>query len=829
MEGKNVLRFKSVDDSFPYLPRRVYDMVYSHIVGSHLLADGVISKLDYVIASTHKKQLCDIPLDIDDIHDIVRRLPVLAVAGGYHVSKGPPKGSRLGDICCPTPLTPSHYSRVVDVIQLAASRLDLVVLGLDSLGGFAELVYEAGVAAGKYVPRAESSVDDNSTQYYRADVGYQVFSTPMRGYQNYDLLVELFAGWVNFNIGLVTNVVVHKNKVIDVEVVNSDHFVNPQLHPSIVFVNEGKIEKVPEMKNSFAVSALATVSAEKKIKDVYGRHIRLLQSEYEVLLGAVAEPLTVPQIKLFTILRIMVPYFGKSVIDYCKSVRVLDVCSDPNAMARLMVNLGSVVYVQSMHDHTNSILVKCNSLPPWFNICSPTDDMAYWDSNIQDMQDDHSYDLVIADGYDISTQPNPVDLFWTQMYVALRKLQYGGSLIIKYVVPHTELFSPRSGPPPQRVGDYQLADIVTDVDKRAQIFTRFAHSTVIKPLASTIMNSERYLVLLGYRPAPVEADAVKISSVNIMFDNFEMRLYAVKCSLAKLVKAPDKVVHVGPDILKFLTQRVHPPDSAAIFKEREYYYSINNAVNSKIKTKRLGEAAPSSAAIMAILDSWENIYKNNEPGVYRECVAHGQWDEMRVHFPKKLVSITVDRYHQGLAHWMTWVMTAPLILNHKAYIMELLQGRHIQNEFRVKWNCVGPQDNLSWQVTIYWQGKKPNYSDEFVSRICNADYVSPYMNQKKLAEQAAYAKVVEAYVGAVLVFGDGVTVQVNDLAVATREMITHAFEILTHTPGLTTDVLKSMIEEKMFPYKITDFQLEMALHSGTVYKQCGGKWGLEIN
>jgi hypothetical protein len=814
MENKNAVKFRDVDNSLPYLPRTVYDLVRSHIIGSRLLNDNTISRLDYLIASTHKKQLFDLSLSIDDLHSIVGRLPVLVAAGGYHVAKPPPKLGRLSAACVPTPVTPAHLGRICDALRIAASQLGTPLHGLDDLKEMIDIVFESGVSSNKFVERSDP--ETSNVEYHDDDPSVQTFEGVMGKKTNRGLLEELFSGWIRLRVNLLTSVKMNKDKTVSLEIVKSDDFVNPILIPAGCLV-EGKT--LPELEKRLRADyeVIASRTAQDAYKLAYGRFIRMLQTEYELNFGSHAPNLTVPQIKLFCMLRVMVAVHNKSIRDYCKSVRVLDLCSDPSAMATMLINLGSVVYVQTLKDTEGTSLTRCQTIPPWFTICGPYDDIGYWHSNVTDHSDDHSFDLIIADGYYESGDQfnqNHVNLFWTEVFVALFKLQYGGTLIIKFVSPWNELFANCINAPNSGAYDSHVMDFIQNHPLRCQLFSRFSHSTIIKPLGSTPHNYERYLVLIGYRSLPLDESNIDVTNVAAMFSNFEARYSAVIISLIKAARTTSNKPVVAPtDFRDFLVKQISPKFDQPLYGEREYSSQIMNALMSKLKPKSIMQVSPSSESIKAALLNWNLIYTN--AGVYREKTADNEWDETKVNFPDGLTTISAaGPVRTSLLHWMAWVGRAPNFNNHKAYVLETLQSRNLKNRFSVRPHCHGPQNSLLWQIVVFWDPLpgNPEYNDEFVKRIINRDFTSPFMPQKKHAEQYCYRKVIEEYLGVSFLFAtDLVQGTLTSLTVIEKEIHRYAANVLAARPPLSIDDIKIYVETQLWPNQVTSLQIENVL------------------
>jgi hypothetical protein len=736
MDNRNVLSFKSVNDSLPYIPRGVYNAVDSHVVGRSLLPDMAISKLDYLIASTNRADLCDISFNDLDLRAIAHRLPVLAACGGYYAGKGPPSTGKIGPACVPTPLTPAHLHRVIKVLQRNADRLNVSLDGLDDLHAMIELIFEAGVSSGRFYPREDPDAD--AVVYKHTDRDIQQCSAAMGERSNSQLLESLYAGWINISANLLTNVFYNRDKTVDLEIVRSEFFVNPRVVPvSNMLIGRHVLLEQGEHRLPYAV--ISCLNAQTAYKAIYGYFIRLLQTEYCLNFGKPAPQLTTTQIKLFCTLRVLVAYYGLSISDYAKTVKVLDLCSDPNKMAELLVNLGAVVHVQSMADHELTGLFRSQTIPPWFNMIIPMQ-LKHYQQNILDHSDDHSFDLAIADGY--SDESVDETLFWLEIYVSLYKLKYGGSLIMKTMSPWTDIFGVSLPTPTDLIGDPHVDDFVVDPFKRTQLFSRFSHFCIVKPLGSTPQNRERYLVFLGYRPMPAYCEPVDPANVKAEFDNFEVRHSKVLRKIIKSLKIDTQPLLVPDDLAKFLSVRVSP-SFIPLNTDRPYDGQLTNVIMSRLKTVPLVVNPVDILNLRPVIDQW-----NQKFTLVSSIVAIDR-DGVRVtipiHVPVSMVIHFNANTRSGVVDWMNWGLKAVSILNHKAYVLELLQSRNLANKFKLVTNSNGPQNNPSWRATIYWDVVNADYRDEFVSRVINRDFTSPYLRNKKDAEQTCYRKVIEIY------------------------------------------------------------------------------------
>jgi hypothetical protein len=171
MESRDVIKFRSINESYPTVPRGVYNAVNSHIIGRALLTDMAVSKLDYLIASTHKQNLFDIDVTSGELRDIINRLPVLVACGGHYIAKGPPRDGNISTAIVPTPVTPSHFDRIMAALQTVAAKLGVAINGLSQLSNVIDIVFACGVNSSRYMPRNPNN--EFSVEYHYSDVAHQ--------------------------------------------------------------------------------------------------------------------------------------------------------------------------------------------------------------------------------------------------------------------------------------------------------------------------------------------------------------------------------------------------------------------------------------------------------------------------------------------------------------------------------------------------------------------------------------------------------------------------------------------------------------------------------
>jgi hypothetical protein len=752
MEKRNVVVFKAVDMGLPYIPRSVYDSVDSHLSGARLLSDNQITKLDYIIASTCRRPLCDITLSRPDLCDVLARLPVLAACGGYHFFKGSPKVGGLGPACIPTPLTPAHFGRVVDFLEGVAQQHNVDITDIRRLKDLIDLVHASGINSGRYVP-SEPRDADFYVRFKKIDKDFQICPGPMGSRTNEHLLDIMFTNWIHCDLKLantyaVTNGVAYK-------LMESEY-----LEPTVIYDTKALLRPnviVPFVKDLAPYEVLQAAQFGETASAAIAALVRNLQTLYDLIIPSDRRhQLTVPQVKLLHILHILAYCKGQNVVDYCSGLRTLELCSHPHAMSDMLQKLGARTAIQAQgkigaHD-------ACVTIPQWFQTTPLTRDVLL--ASVLDDSDGHTYQLVVGDGYPVDDKTNSVDLFWVQVYVALQKLAVGGCCVVKYTNTALDLFSHslRSS----LTGGYSSVDIA--LVHRIGLFRYFDRWFIAKPLGSGHFNHERYLCLVGFKtdyPAFLETWG---SNVVKSFDHFEGSYRARVISLVRKAAYSSPFKIPVPNVLgDFLVKRTFVKTIAD-----EPLLQWNNRT-------------PYCQAV----SDWNSRFQ--ACGTITERLT-GEITRIPCKFPLGLTEIHIHELVPALVRWMCWVTTAVDFQNHKAYVLELMQCRSVRNSFSIVYDKTGPDNSSTWRGRLFWNAQSLSYIDDFVCSIQTTEFVSPYLRSKKIAEQYCYRAVVQKTINADLKFLSDERAPMTDSDICNNVVMWADSLIQVNGPQTTTQI-----------------------------------------
>jgi len=456
--------------------------------------------------------------------------------------------------------------------------------------------------------------------------------------------------------------------------------------------------------------------------------------------------MTATKLKLYTILRLLNVYYGKDMLQYCTNLKTLDLCASPGNMSDLMVHLGAKPAVQGYPGCGH--LAVCTTIVPWFVVPKVGSEPLAYAYNITSHTDAHSYDLVLADGYDPKrTVHGQIDLFWTETYVALHKLAFGGTFVIKIANTFTEVFGGSVQLAPIDVGhDLHIARFISCLSGRAryELFSRFAHWSLVKPVGSSLANVERYLVLMGYRPTPT--DLADYGSLRSQFNEVDWEILDARtnaCNLARTSEPTQRYV-MDDTIPNMLARASFAPRAAVpLFADPAVDATIAGSLDPVVGNI---SSAFVPQSLTDVILWWSAVFTKKG---FLQLLGG---DRVDLCVPSTLAHIVVvkNRYVQ-LAEYMVWCAKATSVNNHKAYMLELAQNHGFANRFITTYSSDGPANNLMWRASVTWgeDGTDPNH--DFIAAVRRNAFTSGWFATKKAAEQVAFRTAVGSYVGADIV------------------------------------------------------------------------------
>lgn len=753
-----------LSEGSPMLTKATYDLVESHLVGRKLLPKFSVTKLDYVIASTLRSAQCDVLLTEREFRWIVDRLPVIVTVAGYSLGRTLPSSKTRNVSVFPTPMTPNHVLRFIDVLKDNAVLLNVSLFIPDDFADLARCIYEAGEQAGVF--KALIQTDVSGVQYH-GDTAPDLVYTPYGVRTNAEILSILDVCWPNLVVprtditpddprGVSIISFGQANEFTTLKVYNADHFNFKRYHydPEIDIL--GHVARLCP-----PISMCNYIASESEVNVHLGDLAAGLQSEAR-LKYKISHPLLVTQMKLFHMLKVVSAYYGQSVIDYMTGLAVMDLCAKPGNMTQLMVDLKADVYSHALVGSYDGCSKFLNSVRPWLDVCNIDSPGSAWESNVTDCSDDHLYSLVVCDGYATIKKGNSsvetdeennranIDLFWTQAYVALRKVSRGGTVIIKAMVPPNDLFmldkysvkNDFTDSNLYTVSSSALTDFICmDGNFKLKLFSKFSHFALIKPICSTVANREYYVMFFNCR---MTAPGLPVNDVEIaLVLNLEYNLIRKRDSdlLAQLEKASVNPA-VVPDDLEAVYAKFPslPQGFSAIYPDGDYRGSLKTIL--RVRAGPCGYRAV-SVKFPDLFRAWNKFTTPIQVTLSDREIYHAQG-------PAQVLGIEFfdDSKMDNFAHYADYVSISRTPLNFKGFIFKEMAKAHIANKWVFTAASDGAAHNPLWRGVLTWSGHDCDTSDRILAVFHLSVYTVFDRYSKADAEQECYKRLVEVYVGA---------------------------------------------------------------------------------
>jgi len=728
--------YRDIEDQTPMLTRGTYDTVRSHLRGIGVIAPNTISKLDYIIAAAFVHGYTELGVTLAELEKIMDRLNIVLLCGGYAINR-----LRKGMELTPVPIHPTHYREIRDYIYKIAERLSVSVVFPEGVEDQLDYVLKSGLTSHRYI-RAAVDPEFMGVVFSATDMRLNHDVAPMRGRTNDELFTSLVSNWQGVTLG--TTLVFEAPKRDDITTVRVlDGTVLP---PIKVVPSELSYKGLMFMEPAHYKDDTFYEDPSQLVR-LTSQDALLAQTEVRILTDKKII-MTATKLKLYTILRLLTVYYGKSMPDYCTNLRTLDLCADPGNMTELLLALGARAYMQNFPGADSANV--CTTIRNWFFIPAGNRVPVDWSANITSSTDNHTYDLVVADGYDpVFGIEQQHELFWLEVYVALHKLAYSGTLVIKTVNNFVELFGPRTTVPTVDVGlDIHVARFILEIDGRArcELFSRFAHWALVKPIGSSFANSERYLVLMGYRPTPtMPADYHSLRSVYNIVDCDIDNAVRAACACAKAMQPTQKYVLAEqiPALLRNVS--FEPRIPSPIYTDQDVNATLSESLMPLESTSQsfFIDFVPQVLTDAVVL--WGQVFTTE--GVL--TLLDSSTVQLKVPSTFCSITVTANRYAQ-LAEHMIWCTKAISVNNHKAFMLEMAQNNGFANRFKTSYHSEGPKNMLTWRAVVTWGDDGADVGNVFIASVLRRAFTSKWMPTKKVAEQAAFKLAVGSYTGAVI-------------------------------------------------------------------------------
>lgn len=725
--------FRDIEDQTPMLTRSTYDAVASYIK-TGVLAPDVCSKLDFLVAMSFYNATVDIAYTLDEFKNVIERLPILLLCGGFAVNR-----LKRGMEYTPVPVHVDHFTEIEENVQKIASELKVEVVLPEGIAEYLEYVFQSGLLSRRYVV---SKVDNERTGciFNMSHTVLNNDTAPMKGRSNTELFKSLVADWQDVDLGMTMTFAPPKcGEIIAVSVLTGCIIPPISVVPSdFVYHGLTTFDPLPQPDDQYDEKSLP-------LSRLTSDDAALMQTEVRIITKSKVV-MTATKLKLYTILRLLNVYYGKDMLQYCTNLKTLDLCASPGNMSDLLIYLGAKPLVQGYSGVGH--LTVCTTIAPWFVVPKVGSEPSAYAYNITSHTDAHSYDLILADGYDPKrTVHGQIDLFWTEVYVALHKLAFGGTFVVKLVNTFTEVFGGPVQLTPIDVGhDLHVARFVSCLPGRAryELFSRFAHWSLVKPIGSSLSNVERYLVLMGYRPTP--ADLADYESLRSQFNDIDWELLDARVNACKRARASEPTQrYVMDDTIPNMLARLSfaPRTTMPIFADQDVDATIASSLDPVVSNN---SAAFVPQSLTDAILWWGAVF--TKKGFLQ--LLGGERVDLAVPSTLAHIVVTKNRYAQ-LAEYMVWCAKAISVNNHKAYMLEMAQNNGFANRFITTYSSEGPANNLMWRASVTWgeDGADPNH--DFLIAVRRNAFTSGWCVTKKSAEQVAFRAAIGSYVGADIV------------------------------------------------------------------------------
>jgi len=477
--NKRNVQFRSINERNVTIPRHIYQYV-EEIIGGDVSHECLnVSTLEYLICATHVHDYCtDLKLTREELVEVVSRLPVAVLVGGYAMAKGHKKGGNMHTSHNPTPLTPSHYTRLVHVLERMAVENHTIITGLDVLGQQVDYVLTAGFGSRRYDKLTQKF---DGVVYYETD--HEIYpGASYRDNTNKTLLDNTLGVWLSIR---ALSPAITATEQSDYKMFTVGHSTIAKIEFSSVdglFHGFGNSihAKTPNLKSSY------------ELHDLFDKHhapaMGMFQINYDYAMNGIRQAiLSREQISLYHCL-LMLSSFDRHEIDtYLVDKNVLEVGCITKGAVELLYSLGAVVHTNNPYNADNPIygdrVLVSTTVERELKIFGQFDSLSDWGSNFSNS--DEKFDLVICHGNPVLA--TSVDEFWTQMHLALHHLNIGGSLVITYYGDHFALFKE----------DYSVISELNSVEleprsdlNRQNVFGCFTHWSMFKPAGVNIFTHQ---------------------------------------------------------------------------------------------------------------------------------------------------------------------------------------------------------------------------------------------------------------------------------------------------------------------------------------------------
>jgi len=700
----NYCSFLQIDSRPSAINRQTYTDVFE-TYDRHMLSGSLpFSVLEFIVCLT-KRCVPDVKVTEEQLAGILHRVPVAVLCGGFAAGAGVKKGDKLSTRYLPAPITPAHFDRLSQTLLKLASYNDVVLEGLGKLKAQHDLFVTAALKS-KFV----NIVEPMSLMGLAAEETDSTKPVIMGSHNNEWLLAETLAGWLKIPLFVPIEVEMSKSSI---EVVQYD---GSYVYPNIINTADSLSNDVV-MPDRLPRSG-SHAPAESKAMLEQNIHSRHIQTKAECF--GVNIPMTVTMVKLYSILEIISVYYKMSIRHWSREARVLDLCSDPGNMSLLMASLGAVVDSQTV---TNNPVWKGHSRVSRASCVLPRLDLTDFGRNLTENASNNSYSLVICDGHteeDEDETDNKL-LFWAQLYIAIRLIGFGGTVIVKTTQSIVDLWD-------------SLADLRVKNEERdccAKAWSQFNHWSVVKPIGSRFYGSEVYWCFFGYRHNVKKIEGVNTLSHLVIAQNRIFARAVRRYSIDKELK--EKVPIKVPDLKVFFAESFDPePVSPALFKSVDYRQVI---------TKNLTPLRPLyPKALDSVIDLWNEKFEI-------EAILHYAGMLLPIKVPPEINSIHVKTLESSvldvMSYYMNWLARPPPDrLNHKAFVLEFLQRMSMLAGYDTTYVSTGEHHKPLWSCVIRVTVKISDVDwlfhllDGFVAR-------STSHLTKKDAEQDAFRLIIE--------------------------------------------------------------------------------------
>jgi len=779
-------QFCDINDRSPVIPRKFYIKARNFALNESTDLAG-LSLVDYIVCSTHRGGVCGIDLTAAQLQMVVDRLPVFALCAGYGLAKAVQPGLQLLLMELPTPLTLRHFDSLTTYLKNQSDKLQIKLTGINELRLSLELVHSLGLRT-----RYKDVVENGEYVLYDQTDHDAPTTFPMKDHTNEFILDQILGSWIKqqnlIPVPVVIDQGVHKVVVID------DKYVAPV----VLYPSESKL--VQDVRMNFRLyrdENLMDVS-----KDKLALACRLVNISAQIMIGKFVD-LTKTQIKLHYMVTVLASYYGKSVKDFLKNA--LDLCSDPGNMSDYLAMMGCTVYRQT-NNHISrpgfELVSPCLTVRPRLSIHPIGSSLSCWDYNITSSSDNHSYDLVVCDGYDAYGSTDAmVDLFWAQLYVALFKVKIGGTVIIKVMSLFEDLFV--SEPAALGYHDYKLGYLGDDHlrrlnhshNDRLAVFIRFAHWSLVKPVGSHFGSPETYLMFCGFRHQPT----ILAADYRVISHQYYMQLNTFVVHMDLLLKANCQSFIANRGLFDFINNTKASPSGVSVYIDVDPSKTIGSVVNAIPGLRQVDLIGYLPREMVMPVEAWRSKYTSS----CTLCLSNGH--EETITAPDTIVRVSshADEFTM-LIKFMHWAVSNVPVgknpINWKAFALETLADVSPGSGFSPIFHKTGSDHSPDWKVSLSYPCRKPSET-RVQLMLVNRLWVSGVYKSKKDAEQDAYRRVIEHLTSSVFI-----TVRANT---EIGPIITAYLDSKPNTPN---SVIRAYVKSRGL--SVTKREINHYLHNG---------------